>query len=114
MIHKLKSLLVFLSIPMLFAMTIRPAKNQFEEIIATARGQQIQIKHSGCRWIRIEYSTTDWRCRGTNCELTGTVTWHDVTIDTRNKAKIFYYEAARGPRSVSKVEVVNVLDSECK
>ena len=79
----------------------------------TPRGQKIQIKHQGCKWIRIEYSTTVWKCRGTKCEELNMVTWHDVTIDSRSKDKIFYYEAAKGPASVSYVKEASVLDCSC-
>jgi hypothetical protein len=99
---------------MLFANKSRVIKNSCDAITVSPRGQQLLIKHPHCTWVRIEYSTTNWKCKMNNCEQTGGVTWHDVKIDTRNKENIFYYLAALGPASVSKVEEANVLDCNCQ
>lgn len=98
---------------LLFTTATQQAESQCEIVSVVPRGQHLQIKHSGCPWIRVEYSTTDWSCRGNVCSEKGTVTWHDVKIDTRRKEKVFYLEAARGPKSVSRVVEANVLDCDC-
>jgi len=85
-----------------------------EKVSVSPRGQFIQVKCSNCSWVRIEYSTTDWRCRNGKCEKVGTVTWHDVVVDARNQGKIFYYRAAAGPTSVSEVAEASVLDCSCQ
>jgi hypothetical protein len=114
MIQTLKRLPILLFIFIVFTKGQRRPDTLCDKVTVSARGQQIQIRHSGCPWVRIEYSTTDWQCRGNNCAQKGTVTWHDVRIDTRNKDRIFYFEAARGPKSVSFVQEASVLDCGCQ
>jgi hypothetical protein len=84
------------------------------DVSVVPRGQNLQIRHNGCLWVRVEYSSTDWSCRGNACSEKGTVTWHDVKIDLRGKEKIFYFQAAKGPKSVSRVVEVGVLDCDCR
>lgn len=85
-----------------------------EKVSVSPRGQYVQIKCGDCNWVRIEYTTTDWKRKGNTYEKFGTVTWHDTVVDARDKGKIFYYRGAIGPASVSEITEANVLDCSCK
>jgi hypothetical protein len=112
MLSSIRTLLV-LSFPLFTAATLWAA-SQCDAISVAPRGQNLQIRQTGCLWVRVEYSSTDWSCRGNACSEKGTVTWHDVKIDLRGKEGIFYFEAAKGPKSVSRVVEAGVLGCECR
>jgi hypothetical protein len=110
-ILKITAVFIFLAS---FTTTRRFQLTDCDKVSVSARGQYVQIKCGGCEWVRIEYTTTNWRCNNGKCEKLGTVTWHDEVVDARNKGKIFYYRAALGPAGVSEVAEANVLDCECR
>lgn len=113
MLRTLK-LTVAISAALLFAgASYVEAKNECTAPTATPRNQQVRIVHEGVLSVLVEYSTTDWFCKGRNCSERGTVTYHTTQIDLRGKANPYYFTAAAGPKEVSKVADAEVIQFRC-
>jgi hypothetical protein len=111
----LRSIKTVLAVTMILAATpFLTAQGDCAAPTVTPRNQQIRIVHEGALWVRIEYGTTDWFCKGSNCSDKGTVTYHVVQIDLRGKSNPFYFTAAVGPKTVSKVAEAEVLGFRCR